>query len=1149
MKKLILIILFVTITNISFSQRHANNWLFGEKAGVTFNDCFIQTIPESNITTLEGVASYSDSQGNLILYTDGVNVFNSSHIEIKNGSALKGHHSATQSAVIVPILANKDQYYIFTVGAAQSSASVGDGFRYSIVDMSRNDGNGEVILKNVLINESSTEKCIAVQHKNNKDTWVLIHQWESNTFCAYLVTENGVSDKPTVSEVGTVHEDEIENMFAYMKVSPDRKRLAIAIQFKGIIELFDFDCESGEIRNPILLQSKELMNVYGLGFSPNSKLLYAGLRKKNSAVYQFDLRFRNDLQLLGSMTKIGEYTKEFGAIQIAPNGKIYIAMKDTNQLAVINEPNTLGFGCYYLAGGIYLRSGISMLGLPTFIHPYFNLCLLVDSIICDGEDLFLSCNEINNYDAEYKWVSPTGKQINSREANFERIDHANKGYFKLYVTVLGVEFVDSLYVNVLPAPDTEIEPSGSTILCEGQSINLDAKPKGEQYSYIWNTGETIDVITVNTSGTYIVTIENEYACGASDTIEVIVTPNLDAYINPSDTVEICAGESIVLMAFPGGDEFTYLWSNGSTKKNIIVSDEGIYSVYVENEIGCFGRDTVFVDVLENPDVKIVPDGPTDFCEGDSLQLSATPENEYNIYLWSNGVTNSEITIFDEGEYHLQITDIKGCMGYDTINVNFIPPPEARIEIIGSNPFCPGDSILLRAEPQENGFTYLWSNGETSPEIWVYSDGDYYLIIANESGCMGRDNVIINMFPQSYLEIIADGKTRICNGETVSLRADKEFVSYQWSNGRTDRSIIVGDEGIYTLTVTDENGCYITDTIEVEYIYPEISGLQDVAFGKVLVGNEKPIDLIITNTGLEDLNITSAYVLQYVGNISVETSEPLPYLLEIGQNMTITLNFAPELIQLYSDSLIVEIDNPCEFRLASHIQGIGVGKSIVSIPDVYSSVGNYATIFLMARINVDGEEANNLNFIAKLRFKSHAIADINSFSANITENYYEGDELIIVIEDFVEHLTSSEATIAELSGTTLLFGETTSPMVIEEFVWLEDILGVETNNGVLETPAVCAQNIRLLEPLDMLLSLTPNPVSDVCTLIIKPAGDCTASIVLYNSLSRALNSYSYEIKGNIENTFDFDVTYLSDGVYFFVINFSGNIYALPIIKLN
>ena len=116
MKKLILFVLFVAISNISFSQRHANNWLFGEKAGVTFNDCSIQTIPESNVSTLEGVASYSDSQGNLILYTDGVNVFNSSHIEIKNGSALKGHHSATQSAVIVPSLTNKDQYYLIKEG-------------------------------------------------------------------------------------------------------------------------------------------------------------------------------------------------------------------------------------------------------------------------------------------------------------------------------------------------------------------------------------------------------------------------------------------------------------------------------------------------------------------------------------------------------------------------------------------------------------------------------------------------------------------------------------------------------------------------------------------------------------------------------------------------------------------------------------------------------------------------------------------------------------------------------------------------------------------------------------------------------------------------------------------------------------------------
>ena len=220
MKRLIIIlVLFVIPLGIN-AQRHANNWLFGERCGISFNDCTIGYIPGNIINTLEGVASYSDNDGNLILYTNGVNVHNANHTEVKNGASLKGHHSATQSAIILPNPQNKDQYYIFTV----SAATINDGFRYSIVDMSLNDGKGEVIEKNIMINESSTEKLIAVRHKNNRDTWIIMHLWNSNIFHAYLLSDEGLSETPVVSQVGTKHEGEEVNKFGYMKVSPKQRK-------------------------------------------------------------------------------------------------------------------------------------------------------------------------------------------------------------------------------------------------------------------------------------------------------------------------------------------------------------------------------------------------------------------------------------------------------------------------------------------------------------------------------------------------------------------------------------------------------------------------------------------------------------------------------------------------------------------------------------------------------------------------------------------------------------------------------------------------------------------------------------------------------------------------------------------------------------
>ena len=480
----------------------------------------------------------------------------------------------------------------------------------------------------------------------------------------------------------------------------------------------------------------------------------------------------------------------------------------------------------------------------------------------------------------------------------------------------------------MPAPETEIVPEGSTIFCEGQTLLLNAYPKDDSHKYSWNTGSTNDSIYVNTTGTYILTIENSLGCFHSDTITTIVTPNLDVHIDPGNTVRICEGESIMLMATPAGDEFTYQWSDGETRKNNTVDQEGNYWVEVINEIGCSGRDTVFVDVIEKPDAEIIPDGPIDFCEGDSVRFSAAPDGDNYEYLWSDGSLAKEIIVYEEGEYTLEVTDQYGCIGYDTINVSFIPPPDTRIELIGSSPFCPGDSVTLNALPRNDNYQYLWSNGEDSQSIRISSAGEYSLTITNETGCFARDTISVETFPQSYVSIFADPGTRICRGVYALLSSDSDFPEYKWSTGETTKSISVSDEGIYILTITDEYGCNVSDTIEIEYKQPGIEGIEDLSYGRVLTGNVSSKDITLTNTGMEDLNITRAYAKNFPAEFYVESSEPLPYLLKVGESLDIIVNFSPLQIQQYSDSLFVEIDSPCDFKIGSNLRGTGAGKSIV-----------------------------------------------------------------------------------------------------------------------------------------------------------------------------------------------------------------------------
>src|SRR5690242_2094578 len=127
----------------SYGQKEYDNWLFARYTWVSFVSGNPVNAGGSALYTDEGCSSISDTAGNLLFYTNGETVFNSSHLAMPNGSGLKGGSSASESALIIHDPANTNLYYIFTV------AQVGGAFCYSKVDMTLLSGKGNVTVKNI----------------------------------------------------------------------------------------------------------------------------------------------------------------------------------------------------------------------------------------------------------------------------------------------------------------------------------------------------------------------------------------------------------------------------------------------------------------------------------------------------------------------------------------------------------------------------------------------------------------------------------------------------------------------------------------------------------------------------------------------------------------------------------------------------------------------------------------------------------------------------------------------------------------------------------------------------------------------------------------------------------------------------------------
>ncbi|QKG52290.1 YncE family protein [Hymenobacter sp. BRD67] len=356
---------FLFFIQAARAQRPTDLWYFGRQAGLSFASGTPTPLLDGAMTTYEGCATATTRRGELLFYTDGQTVWNRQHQPMPSGRHLMGSGSSTQSALIVPDPGSGNIFYIFTV-APQGAP---DGLRYSVVDMTRDNGLGDVPRANLLLVTPVAEKLTAVRHPNGHDVWVLAHRWNSNAFVAYLVTADGVAGKPVMSNVGSLNAGPGRNAIGALKFSPDGTRLAAAIwRESNRFEVYDFDRNTGKVSNA--RSFGPYAEAYGVEFSPDGSKLYGTCNGNTMSktpsvsetqIIQIDLKTK-------AVVPVGHSSNhKIGALQRGPDGKIYVAREDNSFLGVIASPNVSGPACGYVDDGLKLGGRRSKLGLPGFV--------------------------------------------------------------------------------------------------------------------------------------------------------------------------------------------------------------------------------------------------------------------------------------------------------------------------------------------------------------------------------------------------------------------------------------------------------------------------------------------------------------------------------------------------------------------------------------------------------------------------------------------------------------------------------------------------------------------------------------------------------------------------------------------------------------
>lgn len=301
---------------------------------------------------------------------------------------------------------------------------------------------------------------------------------------------------------------------------------------------------------------------------------------------------------------------------------------------------------------------------------------------------------------------------------------------------------------------SSITSTGATDFCEGNKALLKAN---QAAIYEWSNGNKSQEITVTTSGIYSVKTISDFGCqtGFSTPLAIVskpVPPKPNIMANSLTT--FCADSSVTLQSSNAGAT-AFLWSNGSTNRNIRVNTSGNFTVKAVSEKGCTSADSEPLRITVNPlpNTPIVgSNNPTTFCADTSVVLTSSIQGVVG-YRWNTGATSASITIKNTGDYSVKTTDKNGCISLSSvatkIKVNPLPIPPF-ITNSADTVFCEGQSTILQFNLVSGGAATFLGNQEGKETVYkntqnlnVNRTGSFQAFQTDVNGCKsGLSNKII-----------------------------------------------------------------------------------------------------------------------------------------------------------------------------------------------------------------------------------------------------------------------------------------------------------------------------------------------------------------------------------------------------------------------
>ena len=463
----------------------------------------------------------------------------------------------------------------------------------------------------------------------------------------------------------------------------------------------------------------------------------ASIKIKVSGLYNVTITDQNNCSATSSNTNV--QVNPLPIAVITPNGSTTFCEGDSVTLTASSAKSYLWNSKATTASivvknsgqfGVYVTdaNGCSAKSNTTFVQmnqlPLAEITVQQSPVLCDGDSVILTAN----IGQSYLWnTGATTQQLITKKSGLYNVKVTDGNGCSATAKNIKVQINKS----IVPI----ITPLSATAFCQGDSVILKSSFAKQ---YTWNTLDVNASIVVKNSGVMSVTTVDSNGCTASSLPTVVKVNALPARptIATNKSPEICEGDSVKLSV---GTYNAYVWNTMSTKAELSIGAAGVYAVLITDNNGCKAISyPLTIKVNSLPKVIITPDGPTTFCEGGSVVLSA---NVANAYLWNNNEQVQNILVDAPGIYTVTITDYKNCSNTsDPITVVVNPIPTTPIITVSQNTLtC---NVKTNVQWYLNGVEI---SGATQAQYKMTENGEYTVRVSNGTCTAFSESFICTSF--------------------------------------------------------------------------------------------------------------------------------------------------------------------------------------------------------------------------------------------------------------------------------------------------------------------------------------------------------------------------------------------------------------------